>query len=305
MKIIITGVTGLIGSNLANELAKTHQIIGLTRNPERAKHRFAENLELTAWDAETTKGWQKHLSGDYAIINLAGEPIAGKRWSKSQKERIINSRLNSVNAIAAGIENATDKPQVVIQASANGYYGQDPEYTFTEQDGHGTGFLADTTKKWEEAAQKIKAGGIRMPLLRTGIVLSKDGGALPELLKPFQFYAGGFIGSGQQWMSWIHITDHIQAVKFLLEKQSADGPYNLTAPKPVKMKTLIKTTGQILNKPVWTRVPGFALKTFMGSMADEMLLNGTKAMPEKLQQQGFQFNFPDIEVALQDILKKE
>ncbi|MGM0612577.1 MAG: TIGR01777 family oxidoreductase [Bacteroidota bacterium] len=305
MNVIITGITGLIGHNLANEFAKTHQVFGLTRNPDKARHLFPENVKLISWDAKTSNGWQEYLSGDYAIINLAGEPIAGKRWTRSQQEKIINSRLNSVTAVSEGIKNATDKPQVVIQASANGYYGQDPEKTFTEQDNPGSGFLAYTSKKWEEAAQQIKASGVRMPVIRTGIVLSKEGGALPELLKPFHFYAGGYLGNGQQWMSWIHIHDHIQAVKFLLENQSADGPYNLSAPEPVKMKTLIKTAGRILNKPAWTKVPGFILKTAMGNMAEEMLLKGTKAIPEKLQNQGFQFEFPEIGPALQDILQKE
>lgn len=305
MKVIITGITGLIGQNLAKELAKDYQIIGLTRNPEKASHLLPENTKLIAWDAQTSKGWQEHLSGDYAIINLAGEPIAGKRWSSSQKEKIINSRLNSVNAIAEGIEHASDKPSVVIQASANGYYGQDPEKTFTEEDKAGNGFLAYTTKKWEEAAHRIKTSGVRMPLLRTGIVLSIEGGALPQLLKPFDFYAGGYVGNGQQWMSWIHIHDHIKAIKFLMENQKADGPYNLSAPEPVKMKTLTRTAGQILHKPSWTRVPGFLLKASMGNMAEEMLLKGTKAIPEKLQKQSFQFDFTDIENALHDILKSK
>lgn len=303
MKIIITGITGLIGKRLSKELANSFDIIGLTRNPAKHNTEFSDNIRLLKWDAKTGDDWFRELTGEYAIINLAGEPIAGKLWTKQQKEKIISSRINSVHAVDDAISRAENDPVVVIQASATGFYGQHPDYTFTESDDAGKGFLADTTVKWEEAAKKIHGKNIRMPVLRTGVVLSKHGGALPQLLKPFNFLAGGYIGNGRQWLSWIHIQDHIRAIEFLLRNEKADGVYNLTAPEPVRMKYLTKTAGKILRKPSWTRVPGFVLEIFMGQMAKETIIQGVKVIPQKITKEGFDFQFKNINDALNDILR--
>lgn len=303
MKLIISGITGLIGRHLSHRLQNDYEIIGLTRSPEKHRKEFASAIKLEAWDARTSEGWAHHLSDEYAIINLAGEPIAASRWTASQKRRIIDSRINSVAAITEAIQKANNRPKVIVQGSATGYYGQSPDEEFTEDSGPGTGFLAETTVRWEEATSDIKKADIRMPLLRTGVVLSTGGGALPSLLLPFRFMAGGYIGSGKQWLSWIHLEDEIRAIQFLLEHETADGPFNLTAPNPVTMKTMTKTAGKVLGKPSWTKAPAFIIELMMGQMAKEMLIKGTKATPKKLLQLGFQFKHPDLESALNDLLQ--
>lgn len=303
MRLIITGVTGLIGKNLATTLSHDYDIIGLTRNPGKAQAHFSDDIKLIRWDGKTPDNWQNYLQGDYALINLAGEPIAGGRWTQKQKEKIINSRIEAAQALTKAIESADIPPKVVIQASATGFYGQHPEQEFTEESSPGSGFLSEATQKWEEAANQIKEKNIRMPVVRTGVVLSMESGALPQLLMPFRFYAGGYIGSGKQWVSWIHIRDEIKAIKFLLENENADGIYNLTAPQPVTMKTLARTAGKTLGKPSWTKAPAFILETFMGDMAKEMLTHGSKVMPQRLLNEGFHFDYPELNQALSNLLK--
>ncbi|MFO8087011.1 MAG: TIGR01777 family oxidoreductase [Bacteroidales bacterium] len=303
MIIIITGITGLIGSNLAHRLKEKHTIIGLTRNPQKHKESFS-GIDLHYWDGKSSQHWGHLLRDNYAIINLAGEPIAKKPWSRSQKAKIIESRIHSVEAIYEAITKSSTKPAVVIQGSATGFYGQDKHHTFTENDDPGTGFLAHTTTLWEQTAEKISSLGVRMPVIRTGIVLAKEGGALKPLLKPFDFFLGGHIGSGQQWMSWIHLEDHIRAIQFLLEHSKANGPYNLTAPNPVQMKKLTKTAGKILNRPAWTSMPAFLIEALMGQMASEMLTNGARVLPERLLNQGFEFKYDNINTALTNLLQE-
>ncbi|MFO8053679.1 MAG: TIGR01777 family oxidoreductase, partial [Bacteroidales bacterium] len=245
-KIIITGVTGLIGKALTNEFLSDYQIVGMSRNPEKYQALFPEAVTLTGWDGKSADNLLPELTGTYAIINLAGEPVAGKRWSPKQKQKIVYSRTQTVKAVFDAVRKAENKPFAVLQGSATGYYGISEQQIFTEQCPKGDGFLAETTEKWEMTAKAENISGIRMPILRTGVVLSRNGGALPKLLKPFDFYLGGTVGSGRQWISWVHIKDYTRAVRFLLENEQANGVYNITAPMPVTVKTMINTAGKVL-----------------------------------------------------------
>ncbi len=302
MKIIITGITGLIGRAFTGLMKDHYELIGLSRSPSKHQNSFPSGVKLLEWDSETPGEWQDQLSGEYAILNLAGEPIAGTKWTKSQKEKIISSRIKATRAVVEAVKNADNKPKAVLQGSANGYYGQSDNEIFTEQSPPGKGFLAGVTKQWEEASSELKNMDIRVPVLRTGFVLSREGGALPQLLKPFDFYLGGHIGSGKQWISWIHIEDHVRAIRFLLQHETANGPFNLCAPNPVQMKVLTKTAGKIMNKPSWTKAPSVIVETVMGQMAEEMLTNGTKSVPEKLLKGGFSFKYAQIGDALKNLL---
>ncbi len=234
------------------------------------------------------------------MINLTGESLAGKPWTEKQKEKILNSRIKTTSTIVEAINRLETKPEVFIQASAIGYYGSRGNDTLGENNSPGDGFLSEVTERWEEEAKKVD-NTVRLVLLRTGIVLGPDGGALQPMARPFKFGFGGHIGSGKQWFSWIHLDDEVRAIQFLLENRDARGPYNLTAPDPVRMKTFSKELGRVLKRPSWFHVPAFLIKLFMGQMGEEMLLVSQKVHPDKLLEDGFKFQFSELRMALTNI----
>jgi uncharacterized protein len=297
MKIAITGASGFIGSLLADQLwNQRHHLLLLSRNPPRETD--VTKQEWVAWNPSTKGGWEQALDGVDGIFNLAGEPIAAKRWTDAQKETIKSSRVQSTRALVNAI--AKDKPKFLINASAVGYYGARGDERITEDTGPGNDYLSRVCVAWEEEARKADAYGVRVVLVRTGIVLDKGKGALAKMVPPFKFFAGGPLGSGKQWMPWIHIEDEIGLLLFLMGNQTARGPFNATAPNPVTMAEFGKTLGNVLNRPSWATVPAGVLTLLVGDMA-EMLLNGQRAVPQAALKLGYEFKYPTLLPALQSL----
>jgi len=296
LKILITGGRGFIGRMLIEKLKeKGHNVATLSRSQTDIQS------NIFSYDSDEIL---KFIGEEaYAIINLAGENISSKKWSVKQKKVILDSRLNATKLCKKIIDKSGRPPELFIQGSAIGYYGFDSKGFKNEKSSAGTGFLAEVTQKTEKyAAESVNTS--RMIFLRTGVVLSKNGGALKKLLLPFRFFAGGKIGTGQQWFSWIHHEDYINAIIFLIENKSSSGIYNLTAPRAVTQGMLAKSVGRILHRPAIFPVPGFVLKLIFGLMAKEVLLGGQRVIPERLIDEGFDFRFPEIDEALKNILNK-
>jgi len=303
MRVVITGATGFIGRALCKALHKDYEVIALSRDAGRAAKSVGGLAKVIEWDGRTTGSWYKQANGAFAIINLAGENIASGRWNESKKAGILHSRLDSSKAVLDTIMQVDKKPTVVIQASAIGYYGPRSDEQLDENSIPGKGFLANVCQRIESSAEEIEGMGVRCIVIRTGIVLGSDGGAFARLVKPFRFYLGGYLGSGRQWFSWIHLDDEIAAIKFLLENEHLKGVFNLTAPQPVTMKEFCKILGKVLHRPAWLNVPAFAARLAFGEMADEMLLSGQKVLPKRLLNTGFDFQYTNAEQALNDITR--
>lgn len=303
MQIIITGGTGLIGKALYIELAADgHDVTILSRNPEKTRSSMPAETKIVQWDGKTAEGWGHLANGADAIINLAGAGIADKRWSAARKEVIYQSRMDVGNAIVEAVTAATVKPSVVIQSSAVGYYGVDNGDTpLTEASGPGSDYLAQVCFDWETSTSALDEMGIRRPVLRTGIVLSNKGGAWPKIKLPFMLIiAGGPLGSGKQWYPWIHMTDQVRAIQFILENPEANGAFNLSAPTPVTNKELAKITGSVMGRPSFFPTPAFAMKAVLGEMAT-IVLDGQRAVPDKLQEMGFTYKYPTAESAVRQL----
>lgn len=301
MRVIISGGSGLIGSALGKALlADGHEVVLLSRNPDKIKDAPA-GAKLRKWDGASAEGWQDLAEGDYALVNLAGETIA-QRWSRASKEAIRRSRVNAGKAFMALIGAAEVKPRVLIQSSAVGYYGtKTGDAQVTESFSPGDDFLAKVCFDWEISTAPASKLGIRRPVIRTGIVLSMEGGALPQQLLPFKLFVGGPVGSGNQWYPWIHLDDEVRAIQFLLTHDKADGAFNLTAPNPVTNKEFGKLVGEAMGRPSVMPAPGFAMKTLFGDMS-LLLLEGQRAVPQKLLELGFKFKFETAQAALRNLL---
>ncbi len=302
MRVLITGGSGLIGGALARELGEAGQdVVVLSRNPARVKD-LPPNVRAVRWDGVSADGWAELAEGpDTAIVHLAGESIADGRWTAERKRRIVDSRVKSSTAVAAAIRQAKVKPRVLLQGSAVGYYGPCGDELVTEEHKPGDGFLAKVCIDWERSTADVEALGVRRALLRTGIVLAKGGGALAKMALPFRLFAGGPLGSGRQWVPWIHLADEVGAIRFLLENDAARGPFNLSAPEPVENRGFGRALGEVLHRPSLVPTPGFALHLALGEMA-EMILEGQRAVPRALQGLGYTFRFPDLRQALHDLL---
>ncbi|MGD1043864.1 MAG: TIGR01777 family oxidoreductase [Bacteroidota bacterium] len=302
MKVIIAGGSGLVGRKLIEELLRgQHVVTMLSRRPERTEKIFPR-ATIKFWDAKTNDGLTDVLEGADAVINLTGESIAAKRWTHIQKERILSSRIESTQALVDAIKQTKRKPSVLLNASAVGYYGNVPESEVTEASPRGAGFLADVCALWEVEALKVREFGVRVVLLRTGIVLDKNGSALQKLLLPFRLFIGGPLGSGKQWFPWIHLQDEVRAILFAMENEHITGSINLAAPESVRMMEFCRKLGKILHRPSWVHVPAFVLKCALGEMAEPLLLDGQKVIPQKLIDARFEFQFPKLEDALRDLL---
>jgi len=303
MRVIITGATGFIGRALCKALHKDYEVIALSRDARRAAKSVGDLAKVLEWDGRTTGSWFKQANGAFAIINLAGENVASGRWNESKKAGILHSRLDSSRAVLEVTKQVDKKPTVVILASAIGYYGSRQNEKLDETSTPGKGFLANVCQRVESSAEAIEDLGVRCVVIRTGIVLGRDGGAFTKLVKPFRFYLGGHLGNGRQWFSWIHLEDEVKAIKFLMENEHLKGVFNLTAPQPLTMKEFCKILGKVLHRPSWLNVPAFAARLAFGEMADEMLLSGQKVLPKRLLNTGFDFQYTNVEQALNSIIK--
>lgn len=296
MKIVITGATGFIGSILADRLwNQFHTLVLLSRRPP-AEVGVAKK-EWVAWTPGASGEWEQAVDGADGVINLAGEPIAGKRWSERQKAILRSSRIDTTRALVNAIAKAHSKPRFFLSASAVGYYGPHGDETVTESTGPGSDFLALLCVDWEAEAKKAEAHGVRVAILRNGIVLDRGKGALKKMVPPFKLFLGGPLGSGNQWMPWIHIEDEIGLLLFLMENDEARGAFNGTAPNPVTMAEFSKALGDVVNRPSWVSVPPSVLALIAGEMAD-MLLTGQRALPEAALKLGYRFRYAEIADAL-------
>ncbi|HLX13308.1 MAG TPA: TIGR01777 family oxidoreductase [Bacteroidota bacterium] len=301
MKIVIAGGTGFIGTALVHHLLDQHHSVAvLTRNPKHSWNPLP-HLSTVQWDGRTPGAWSSALEGADAVVNLSGESIASGRWTAARKQLLIDSRVESTRAIVEAMRAATKRPEVLINSSAVGYYGDVPWDDVNESFPQGNDFLANLCQRWEAEARRAEEFGIRVVLPRTGIVLDKNGGALKKMLLPFRFFAGGPLGSGKQWMPWITLQDHIRAMLFVIENKSVSGPVNFTAPNPVTMKEFASAIGKAIHRPAFTPAPAFALKLALGEMSC-MILTGQRAVPEKLLKAGFMFEDSIVEAALRNII---
>jgi uncharacterized protein (TIGR01777 family) len=301
MRIVITGGSGLIGRAVARDLGEAgYEVVLLTRNTSKVGA-LPPNTRAVQWDGRTPEGWSKLLDEDTGILHLAGDPIAEGRWTEEKKRRIRDSRVQTGQAVLAAIQQAKSRPKLLLQGSAVGYYGDGGDQVLTESSPPGDDFLARVCVEWEASTAEVSGLGVRRTVLRTGIVLSMEGGALPKMALPFRLMAGGPMGGGRQWIPWIHIADEVGAIRFLIEHAETDGPFNLTAPEPVTNRDFSHALGRALSRPSFAPAPGFALRFLLGEMADA-LLHGQRAVPRKLLDLGYAFRYPEASTALRNLL---
>jgi uncharacterized protein (TIGR01777 family) len=298
MNVFITGATGLIGRALTLRLRRDgYGVTALVRDEARSRDLLGDGVSMISAGASETE-LRSCLAGHDAVVNLAGEPLIG-RWTEGRRRKIEASRVSlTTRLVEAMVEVRT--PRVLISASAVGYYGDRGDEMLTESSGPGSGFLAELCARWEEAAVRAESADVRVVRLRTGIVLGRDGGALPKLLGPFRLGLGGPIGSGRQYMPWIHLDDHIEMVAAALADSRYNGALNLTAPEPVRNREFAQTLGAVLRRPAFMPVPSFMLKAVLGE-ASSVLLSGQRAVPQEAMRLGFRFSFPTLESALTEI----
>lgn len=306
MKYVIAGGSGFLGEPLTRELmAKGHDVVVLTRGAAKS----AGGIRQVTWPGapgSSDSAWEREVDGADGVVNLAGAGIADKRWSAARKQELRQSRTDSTRALVGAIRAATHRPAVFLSGSAIGYYGPQAENgpALDESAPPGSDFLSTLAVDWESEAQPAAALGCRVVILRTGVALARDGGALEKLIPPFKLFGGGPIGSGRQVLSWIHRTDWIELVVWLLRHGDAVGVYNATAPQPVTNAEFSKALGKALGRPSWLPVPGFVLKVLVGEMAGPALLAGQRVIPKRALDQGFTFQYPDIQSAMNAALQK-
>jgi len=303
-RILVAGGTGFIGRPLLAAAKNAgYEVVCLTRNPVAAKAKDNLGIEYEYWDGKSRKGWNHHVEGAHAIINLTGANISAGRWTRKRRAILRQSRLESGRAVSEAVLSALRPPRVVIQASAVGYYGSRGDNDLTETTQRGEGFLALLCEEWEQSSRAVESAGVRHVVVRSGLVLGASGGVLPRFLTMFRFHMGGYLGNGRQWISWIDLKDEIRALLFLLEEMNLSGIFNLTAPQPVQMREFSHVLGRTLEKPSWLSVPAFSLKLLFGEMAQETILTSQKVHPKRLVDSGFDFVCPSLERSLMDILK--
>ncbi|MBS4202268.1 TIGR01777 family oxidoreductase [Bacillus sp. FJAT-49732] len=300
MHIVIAGGSGFVGNALQERLLKDgHEITILTRNREKITE--SNLLRAVEWLNPNSKP-EKHLKNVDAIVNIAGESLNGFRWTKAKKKRIVESRIRATREIVRIIGALDQMPKVLVNGSAVGYYGMSDEDTFTEESKtHANDFLASVVRKWEEETAQAEKFGIRTVYARLGVVLGK-GGALPLMALPYKMGFGGRVGSGNQWVPWVHQDDVAGLFLFAIENESISGPLNVTAPNLVKNNEFSKMIGRVLHRPHWFPVPSIAMKVILGEMS-EMLLRGQCVVPEKALQFGYTYQYPKLELALENILR--
>lgn len=304
-RIIVTGATGFIGQALCFRLQEEgYEVIALSRSKEKGEKILGTQVKVVEWDGRSCQGWLDYANGAQAVVNLAGENIGAGRWTPKRKKAILQSRLDAGRAVVEAANSVDKKPGVIIQASAIGYYGSCRDEIVDESSLPGEGFLVDVVKQWELSTKEVESQKIRRVIIRSGIVLGKEGGVFLRLVKPFRFFVGGHLGSGKQWFSWIHLEDEVKAILFLIQREDLNGVFNLSAPQQLIQKDFFHVLGKIMRRPSWLPVPGFVLRLIFGEMAKETLLSGQRVVPRRLMEAGYQFLFPQAELAIKEILGK-
>ncbi len=303
MKIIVAGGTGFIGQHVCQILIENqHDVIVLSRNPAQARAHSNQKVSFVDWNALTHE-IEQNIEGAEAYINLAGAPIADARWTPARKQTLLDSRVVTTRRLVEAIERLTVKPKILINASGIGFYGAADNVSMNESSLQGQGFLAELCQQWEHEANQATNQGVRVILLRLGMVLGSDGGALSKMVTPFKIFAGGPIAPGTQTVSWIHIHDLARLIIWLLETQTVLGPVNAVAPHSVTMQEFCKTLGKALERPSWLPVPGFMLNILLGELSG-MLTTGQQVEPQKITHEGFTFTYPTLEPALSSLFQK-
>ncbi len=304
MRVVISGGSGLIGQALCRELlAAGMEVRVLSRHPAQVRGMPA-GVEVLEWDARSSERLAGRLGPTEAVVHLAGENMGAARWSKKRKRLLLDSRLSPGAALAQAVLEMPTPPQVLIQASAVGYYGARRDELLDEGSPVGDGWLPRLVVHWEASTAAVEAIGVRRPIVRSGVVLAPAGGALARMLPLFRLGIAGPLGGGRQWFSWIHIADEVSAIRFLLEHPTATGPFNVTSPHPVTNAVYTASLARVLRRPARLPVPSWFLVLLYGEMAT-MLLASQRVVPRRLLELGFAFRFPDIELALQDLLRTD
>jgi uncharacterized protein (TIGR01777 family) len=304
MNIVVTGGTGFIGRALCASLSRDgHRIMVLTRNAGQIVSQPGVRVNPVQWDGRDPGSWEQALEGADAVINLAGAPIADARWTDERKRLLTESRVLTTRLLVRALSRRSSKPRVFISASGIGYYGASDDRLLDEGAARGTGFLADLCLAWEAEAMSAAEFGTRVVILRTGMVLEADGGALAKMVLPFKLFAGGPIMPGTQWVSWIHRSDHIGLIQWALTTATVSGPLNAVAPEPMRMKTFCDILGRVIHRPSWLPVPGIALNILLGELGT-LMTTGQRVIPKKAIEGGYAFRYPTLEAALRAALKK-
>jgi uncharacterized protein (TIGR01777 family) len=304
MKILVTGSSGLVGSALGQTLARAgHTVCRLVR-PQSAAGEGANEGFAVAWNPATGELGGAGVGAD-AVVNLAGASIADGRWSAQRKELLGTSRIDTTRALVNALAKMNARPSVLVSASAIGIYGNRGDEMLTEESKPGAGFLAGLAQEWEAEALKAEALGIRVVLARFGIILAREGGALPKMLLPFKFGAGGKLGSGQQWMSWVALEDVAGILRFAIEKNSARGAINIVSPQPLQNAEFTKLLAKAVHRPALFPAPAFALRLALGEMADALLLSSQRVQPRTIEKLGYKFLYPSLDLAFAKILAKD
>ena len=299
MRIVLTGGTGLIGAHLVRSLgSQGHELRLLTRDPARAP----SGVQAVAWQPLEGPAPAAALSGVDAVVHLAGEPIAAGRWTAARRERIEASRWTGSANLVRGLAAAEPRPRVLLAGSAVGYYGDRGDESLAEDAAPGAGFLAAVAERWERESAAAEKLGVRVVYLRTGVVLAREGGALPRMAAPFRAGAGGRLGNGRQWMPWVHIDDVVGLIELALSDASLRGPLNLVAPGAATNAELTRALGRALRRPAFMIVPALALKLMFGGMG-ETLLASQRVIPAAAGQAGYRFRYPSLDEALADLLR--
>ncbi|MGC2466842.1 MAG: TIGR01777 family oxidoreductase [Candidatus Acidiferrum sp.] len=301
MKVLVTGSSGLVGSALVRVLTKEgHTVCRLARPGTIEKNDSNDGFQV-AWNPATGELGGAAVGAD-AVVNLAGASIAGGRWTIERKAELRSSRIDTTRALVTALAKMNARPRVLVSASATGFYGNRGEELLTEDSSPGNDFLSNLAEEWEAEALKAEALAIRVVLARFGIILARDGGALPKIVLPFRFFAGGKIGTGKQWMSWIALDDVIEILRLALERGEIRGPINVVSPQPVQNAEFTKTLATAMRRPALFPAPAFALRLALGEMADALLLSSQRVLPQKLQNLGYRFLHADLKSALTAVL---
>ncbi|HLK93916.1 MAG TPA: TIGR01777 family oxidoreductase [Polyangia bacterium] len=302
--VAITGATGLIGTALAASLARDGvRVSALVRDTARAAERLPK-ATLHAWDGTAGPPPESALEGVEVVVNLIGESISSGRWNEARKKRLRDSRVVATRALVDVLRGMKTRPRVLISASGVGFYGDRAEEILTEASQVGTGFAAELSRDWEAEAMKAKEIGMRVVLLRSGLVLSREGGILRKILTPFRLGLGGKIGPGTQWMPWIHLDDEVGLIRQAMDDEAVQGPLNMVAPEPVTNGEFVRALGEALGRPTALTAPAFALRLAFGAMTDELLLASQRAMPVRTMETGYAFRHPLLREALRELVGK-
>jgi uncharacterized protein (TIGR01777 family) len=301
MKILVAGSSGLVGTALVRALVKDgHTVCRLVRPGTVVKNEMNDGFQV-AWNPATGELGGAGVGAD-AVVNLAGASIADGRWSPARKSVLRSSRIDTTRALVDALAKMNARPRVLVSASATGFYGNRGDELLTEESLPGNDFLSSLAREWEAEALKTEAIGIRVVLARFGIILARDGGALPRMMLAFRYFAGGKIGSGQQWMSWISLEDVVEILRFSLEHAEVRGPINVISPQPMQNAKFTRTLASVMHRPALFPAPAFALRLVLGEMADALLLSSQRVLPQKLEKLGYRFLHSDLSSALAAVL---